>query len=298
MNVRAASDSDLERVLAMLAADEEYLTRKPSRIGVADLRSWLNGVDLEHDTWLYEEGGVIAGFGWVDPHGEIGISIGAVHPDWKGRGLGGKLLGRAEERLREKGGLKRVHAIAFAVDPSAPGLMAAHGYREVRRFYEMMVEHAEPPASPELADGLAIELLDTDAARAFHDALDESFQDHWEHHPPAFEDWWARHQQAPDFDPTLWFLIRDGDEIAAVVRNEPNRNGGGHVGALGVRRPWRGRGLGRALLLHTFGEFYRRGVPRVSLGVDSENPTGATKLYESVGMAVEAEQVVYEKALA
>jgi ribosomal protein S18 acetylase RimI-like enzyme len=65
-----------------------------------------------------------------------------------------------------------------------------------------------------------------------------------------------------------------------------------------VRRPWRGRGLGRALLLHTFAEFQRRGMNRISLGVDAENPTGATRLYESVGMIVEAEQVVFEKALA
>jgi mycothiol synthase len=81
-----------------------------------------------------------------------------------------------------------------------------------------------------------------------------------------------------------------------VVRNEPNRREGGMVAAIGVRRPWRGRGLGRALLLHTFGEFRRRGVNRITLGVDSENPTGATKLYESVGMRVELEDAVFEKA--
>ena len=103
--------------------------------------------------------------------------------------------------------------------------------------------------------------------------------------------------RAPDYDPTLWFVIRDGDDLAAVVRNEANRNGGGYVAAIGVRRPWRGQGLGRALLLHTFGEFRRRGVNRITLGVDTENPTGATKLYESVGMEVEIEQTVFEKAL-
>ena len=70
------------------------------------------------------------------------------------------------------------------------------------------------------------------------------------------------------------------------------------MAALGVRRPWRGRGVGRALLLHTFGEFHRRGVDRVSLGVDAENPTGATRLYESVGMNTVLEQSVYEKSLA
>ena len=82
-----------------------------------------------------------------------------------------------------------------------------------------------------------------------------------------------------------------------MIRNDPDRNGGGYVGALGVRRAWRGRGLGRALLHRTFGEFHSRGVRRVTLGVDAESPTGATKLYASVGMEVEMEAVVFQKAL-
>jgi ribosomal protein S18 acetylase RimI-like enzyme len=81
------------------------------------------------------------------------------------------------------------------------------------------------------------------------------------------------------------------------VRNYPNRNGGGWVDALGVRRAYRGRGLAKALLYRTFGEFHARGVNRISLGVDAQNPTGATKLYESVGMRPELELVTFEKAL-
>jgi mycothiol synthase len=297
MSPRPAVESDFGSLVELVAADEERFAGRPSKIGVADLRGWLAHVDLERDSWVYEDGATAAAFGWVECHGEIGIAVGVVRPGRKGRGLGRSLVARAEERLGELGAA-RVHQIALASDPGAPGLMAAQGYREVRRFYEMAVEQRMPPAEPQLPEELAIETLDTADARAFHDALDDAFRDHWEHHSLGFDDWWGRHSSSPGFDPTLWFLVRDGGEIAAAVRNDPNRNGGGWVGALGVRRPWRGRGLGRALLLHTFGEFYRRGTPRVSLGVDAENPTGATALYESVGMTVELEQVVYEKALA
>jgi mycothiol synthase len=177
-------------------------------------------------------------------------------------------------------------------------LFTGHGYREVRRFYEMAIELEGPPPAPVLQDGLTIEPFDVASLPEFYEALDESFGDHWEHHSTPLEEWWKEKQNAPDFDPTLWFLIRDGAEVAAVVRNEPNRREGGMVAAIGVRRPWRGRGLGRALLLHTFAEFQRRGVNRISLGVDTQNPTGATKLYESVGMRVELEDAVFEKALA
>jgi hypothetical protein len=86
--------------------------------------------------------------------------------------------------------------------------------------------------SPVLPDRLTVESFDEAGAREFYDALDESFRDHWEHHSTPFEEWWEQKQKAPDFDPTLWFLIRDDAEIAAVVRNDPNRNEGGMVAAL------------------------------------------------------------------
>jgi mycothiol synthase len=149
-----------------------------------------------------------------------------------------------------------------------------------------------PPAST-----LPIEVFRTEDAEAFHAALDEAFQDHWEHHGRPFEEWWKGHQASEGFDPSLWFLIRDRAEIAAVARNDANRNGGGYVGALGVRRPWRGKGFAKALLLHTFREFFQRGSLRITLGVDAQSPTGATHLYERVGMHVEQENVVFEKAL-
>lgn len=163
----------------------------------------------------------------------------------------------------------------------------------MRHFYEMAIELTARPAVPDLA----IETFDEADARAFHDALDEAFQDHWEHHGRGFEEWWERHRANPNFDPAIWFLIRDGVEIAAVCRNDANVNGGGYVGALGVRRPWRGRGFAKALLLRTFAEFWDRGLPRVTLGVDAESPTGATHLYERVGMRVESENVVFERVV-
>jgi mycothiol synthase len=123
-------------------------------------------------------------------------------------------------------------------------------------------------------------------------AIEEAFRDHWEWHGTPFEKWWELRR---DNDQSLWFVIRDGTEIAAAIRNDAERNGGGYVGIIGVRRAWRGRGLAKALLLRTFGEFRRRGTKRVSLDVDADSPTGATRLYESVGMHVEGAMAVYER---
>ncbi|MDX6486057.1 MAG: mycothiol synthase, partial [Gaiellaceae bacterium] len=267
-----------------------------TRIAMPDLVQWLTFADLARDTWLYEEDGEVAAFGWAELHDDVGVGIGCVARGFKGRGLGAQLVQRSEAHIREQGAA-RMHQVKLGPDADAGRLFELQGYRRVRSFFGMAIELDTAPAVPALPDGCALETFDPADARGFHAALDEAFRDHWENHPQSFDAWWQRHQSSPDFDPTLWFLIRDGEEIAAVVRNEPNRNGGGYVGALGVRRPWRGRGFGRALLLRTFAEFHRRGVPRVSLGVDSESPTGATKLYESVGMVTEREDDVYEKAL-
>jgi mycothiol synthase len=161
----------------------------------------------------------------------------------------------------------------------------------------MAIELEAATVVPLLPEGFTLERFRTEDAREYYAALDASFQDHWEHHSVGFDRWWDDHQRAHDFDPTLWFLVRNGDEVVATIRNDPNRNGGGYVGALGVVGPWRGKGLGRALMLRTFAEFYSRGIPRVTLGVDAQSATGATKLYESVGMITESSGVVYERAL-
>ncbi|HJR79547.1 MAG TPA: GNAT family N-acetyltransferase, partial [Anaerolineales bacterium] len=100
----------------------------------------------------------------------------------------------------------------------------------------------------------------------------------------------------PEFDPSLWVIAWDGQEVAGFSLNR-YRMGIGWIRTLGVRRPWRKRGLGEALLLHSFGEFYKRGTKTIGLGVDAQNLTGATRLYQKVGMHAASEYVTYEKEL-
>ena len=189
--------------------------------------------------------------------------------------------------------------MSLAPDAAAGPLLTGRGYREVRRFWEMTIELGDdPPPEPLLPEGFRIESFSSELARAFHGALEEAFAEHWEYQPEPFEEWWERQVARPDHDPSLWFVVLTGEGVAAATRNDPERSGGGWIGALGVRADWRGRGLAKALLLRSFRELHQRGQRRVGLGVDAENTTGATKLYESVGMVVDSEQVVWEKVLA
>ena len=82
-----------------------------------------------------------------------------------------------------------------------------------------------------------------------------------------------------------------------MTRNDLSVAGGGYVGAIGVRPAWRGKGLAKALLRRTFAEFWRRGITRVTLDVDSQNETGAVRVYERVGMTVETCGVAFEKTI-
>lgn len=269
-----------------------------SESSVPELLGWWRMMDLENSSWVLHDDNSVAAYGTGFAHGDTFELDGFVHPEYLGRGLGAWLLTRAEERARELVKPK-LFTFSLAADERAHRLFELFGMRDLRRYYRMAIELDAEPPPPDWPDGLQVNTFEPEEAKAFHDALVEAFADEWNFIAMPFEEWKEmRLVKDPDFDPTLWFIVRDGDEIAAVMRNEPDRSGSGFVGALGVRKPWRKRGLALALLQHAFGEFYRRGKRRVALGVDAENPTGATRLYERVGMHVAFEVVTYGKELA
>ena len=296
LSVRRATVEDAPAIDELVTAADEAV-QGWSESSESELLDWWRMMDLEHNSWVLHDGGAIAAYGVVLVHGETLELDGFVHPSRQGRGLGAWLVARTEERARELG-LPQLNAWSLAGDERAHRLFEQVGMRELRRFYRMLIELEAPPPTPEWPDGVRVDTFRLEDAEAFHAALGEAFSDEWNFVQMEYERWYELRVQAPDFDPTLWFIVRAGDEIAAVVRNDRDRSGAGFVGALGVLKPWRRRGLGLALLQHTFGEFYRRGQPRIALGVDAENPTGATRLYERAGMHVAYEAVTYGKELA
>lgn len=291
---RPATLEDVGAINALVVATDEAV-QGWSDSSEADILDWWRLLDLEQDSWVVEDGS-IAAYAVLFPHAESADIDGYVHPSRKGLGLGSWLITRGEERARGRE-LPKVHAWSLAADADARRLFEANGYQEARRFFRMLVELDAPPAEPEWPEGFRVDTFKPEDARAFHDALDDAFAEEWNHVALPFERWVELRVNAPDFDPTLWFIVRDGDEIAAVLRGDPDRAGAGWIGAFGVLKPWRRRGIGLALLQHAFGQFHRRGQPRVALGVDAENPTGATRLYERAGMHVAYEAIAFAKEL-
>jgi mycothiol synthase len=285
---------DLAAAARVVAAEEQGV-RGGSTWGVAETRDWWNGSDLG-ESWIAEAEGEAVAIGMLVYRPERTICWVSVDPRYNGRGLATELLARGERRARELGA-ERLSVGMFAENEAAARLFEELGFREVRHFFQMRVDFDHAPEPPVWPPGITVSTFRREDARAFKAALEEVFAEEWGHQQMSYEEWLERRVEAPEADHSLWFVARDGDEMAGVLRGEANKHGGGFVAALGVRRAWRRRGLGLALLRHAFGEFHRRGLPHASLGVDAENPTGATRLYERAGMRVEKEDVVFEKEL-
>lgn len=189
-----------------------------------------------------------------------------------------------------------MHFFRRAVDTESVRVLARAGYEYVRTHYIMAAELTAPPPPPLWPEGVTV--------RAYRPGADdddlflggeESFQDMW-NRPASTKERWLQPTQAEDFDPTLWFLPYDSrtGEVCGVCLCSI-LEGTGEVDTLGVRRAWRRLGLGLALLQHAFGEFWQRGIRRVTLSVDAESPTGAPRLYERAGFVVEKRYVRYVK---
>jgi mycothiol synthase len=281
---------------ARIFAAEEKSVRGHSTWGAEELRDWWNASSLD-DSWIVEADGEPVAFAMFASRPERTICWVSVDPRYNGRGVSSELLARGEQRARELGAV-RLSAGMFAENAAAVRLFEELGFREARHFYQMWIALDRPPEPPVWPMGITVSTFRREDARDFKAALDEAFAEEWGHYDMPFEEWKERRVEAPNADFSLWFIARDGDDIAGVLRGEANKHGGGFVAALGVRKPWRRRGLGLALLRRAFGEFHRRGLPHVTLGVDAENPTGATRLYERAGMRVAKEDVVFEKELA
>jgi ribosomal protein S18 acetylase RimI-like enzyme len=194
---------------------------------------------------------------------------------------------------------------AYEGDLAAAARLEATGFRYVRSFLRMRIEMDQPPSAPEWPEGIEVRVLvPGQDDRAAVEAVRDIFQDHWGYVETPLEDdieeWRQWIHEDEDFDTDLWFLAMDGDEIAGLCQCYPfsgEDRSTGLVDELGVRRAWRKRGLATALLRHAFRTFYDRGVPNVELGVDAENPTGATRLYERAGMRLVWKSHVYELKL-
>ena len=194
-----------------------------------------------------------------------------------------------------------LEACLFEPDTASAGILQAHGYVSARRFWQMRIDlagypQAEPPAPPGVTRVIARNEADM---RSLHAVANAAFAEHFGSVAHSYEDWLAgfvdRRDAAPEL---LWLASLNGEPVAEITQDHSREAvNGAYVRTLGVLPQARGLGIGRWLLECAFADAARRGRERASLTVDSENSTGATELYESVGMTADVVMEVYRRPL-
>jgi GNAT superfamily N-acetyltransferase len=235
--------------------------------------------------------------------------FGVVSPAHYGRGLGGALLAWEEARVRERlpeatpGARVVMNCFTDAQHDPSVDLLTGHGFVADRYFITMETEFDGPPAVARFPDGIELREFTPDQVEAAARAAADAFRDHYGYVERPLEDRYAEIRTAierPDFEASLWWHAYEGDEIVAncwCIGNHEGDASVGYVQSLGVRSGWRGRGIARNLLLHAFGVFHRRGKEGAALAADAQSLTGATRLYESVGMRETFRNAVYLKEI-
>jgi len=190
-----------------------------------------------------------------------------------------------------------LHTFADSGNTLKIKLYESVGGELIRRFYRMaiLLDDERTPSLPELGPDIEIRGVTDDEAdlRAMHAVVDVAFLDHFGGESESYEEWAKHTLSGATADLSLWWLaFVDGKPASGLYASENPDSG--YVDTLGTLREYRGRGLGRALLLTSFAEFHRRGYRKVVLGVDATSPTGALGLYESAGMSVANEGFRYE----
>jgi mycothiol synthase len=299
VTIRPARDEDAEAIAEVCNAASIALHGVPD-LSPAAIRRWAEIPGLAQG--VAELDGRVVGYVDVrkDAAGRYPIDVRA-HPNVWGNGVAPALLAWAEEWSRERvDGAAVARGNAATEDRETRSALEAAGYRTVRHSFLMQIDLDGTEPAPVWPAGVELRPFEPGRDEQLaYDAHMEAFGDNWEFRPSPKDEWRASLIRE-DFDPSLWLLAYDGDAVAGFSLNAWHWSGDpafGWVGLLGVRQPWRRRGLGLALLLHSFADFRSRGATRVGLGVDAENATGAVRLYERAGMRQVRRNDTWEKRL-
>jgi ribosomal protein S18 acetylase RimI-like enzyme len=295
-DLRPPRDDDFDAMLALMN-ESQLAAFGEEDITADELRTWLTTpyVVPERDIRLLEADGRLIAYVDVDHSEATGRwwSDVKLARDADANAVLPVLVDWLDERT--DGGLLRVWTAAG--DTRTIDGFRRLGFSEDRHSYRMEIGLDGEAREPAWPDGIEVRGYTPADERLVYDTNVEVWLDASDPIEETFEEWRHWTTARDGFDPSLWFLAFEGGELVgfSLCREAETDPSAGYVGTLGVRRPWRRRGLGEALLLHSFAAFRERGYTRATLGVDASSPTGATRLYERAGMTVYRDTVFLER---
>ncbi len=304
-HIRPATRGDLPEILDLLIACDVATMGVPDTDASDIEGDWnLAGFDLARDTWLAEVPSGVTGYAYTGDQlhtGELESDV-WVHPEHHEPALLDRLLALAEGRGHELARERAYHAAALdifciSLDHTKRDVLRRRGYEVRRTVYRMGMDLTADAPAQAPPEGIAIRSFREEQAAVMRDTMNEAFADHFRHSEEPFDAWRQRLLGHPTFDPDLWFIAWDGEQPAGGLICF-NYDDLAYVQGLAVRRPWRRRGIGLALLTTALAALAARGQRRVELGVDAEGKTQPLLLYERAGMRLTFTYELYAKALA
>jgi mycothiol synthase len=301
---RAATLDDLDAVLR-IRTQKEIEDWGAAHTTAEELRDLWESTNLAEDTWVVLDtiDNIVATAQIYGAGSPVPLIDVAVLLDYQRRGIGTHLLTLAEKRAEAattdvpEGKSRALAAQVSGRNHNAKEVLEKAGYQVTSIFHVMEAALDFEPSKPLIGEGIEIRnfVVGKDE-QLVYEADEEAFQDEFGKTPRTFAQWARRLNMRDGFDAGLWFVAWDGDQVAGSSLCEMEE-GKGRIHHLGVRRAWRRKGLGMALLLHTMHTFYVRGVKLLILNVDAKSLTNANRLYERAGFSVVNEYHNYKKAL-
>ena len=267
---------------------------------------------LARDLFLVELDDRLVGYirvGWRDePQTRLYEPIVFLDPDVATRAIFDALYDVAERRIAEMVEGHPPGPKVARINTSGAlreAALAARGYTRVRTFYTMVRPTLDDLLNAPMPAGLEIRDVRPEDMEQIYQAEVESFRGHWGFFEPGAREHDEFFNDPIQSDTSLWRVAWDGPEVAGMVRSyihpEQNERLGvkrGWVEHISVRRPWRRRGLARALIAASFPLLRERGMTEGGLGVDSQNESGAIRVYERCGFEVVSQSAEYSRTLA
>ena len=272
----------------------------------------LENCNTGTDMLFAEMNGKVIAYGrlwWDDLLDDIRLyhPFGFLHPDYRHMGIGTAMWEFGENRINEIAAShpreipKYFQAEPFQTEKDLIALLESRGYKPARSETHMVRDLSEPFPEAPMPEGLDVRQVRTEDLRAIFIASNEAFRDHWGSRDESEEEYKAQ-MENPDFRPELWKVAWEGDQVASVIHNYIDQDENaeyqrkrGYTEGICTRRPWRKKGVARSLLVQSMQMFKAMGMTETALSVDSENISGATRLYEGVGYTMVKQQIIYRK---
>jgi mycothiol synthase len=257
----------------------------------------------ENDLFIAERAGDMVGYVDVTVEVDIGRVVLSylVHSEHRGEVVAMKLIGRAISRARELE-VKRVHVNVPEGSVGARQLFTKLGFRFIRRFLELDLDLSEVYVpNTDRIESRYRHLKRGDEDKLLH-IQNRSFADTWGFNPNTVEEIVYR-TGLPHCSPEDIILACDGDRVIGycwtriyVGGAELTINRKGRIYMLGVDPDYRGRGVGKEVLMAGLAYLRTKDVGIVELTVDGKNEA-ALALYGSAGFRVRTGSLWYERAL-